>query len=96
VPSKIHGTIVAISEEGNLVTDIAAQRLDGVPRDERVSIHCDGHETNGIFTMDHSEPDATLLAVIGDSGALELCIVGASAKIMLGVDVGQEVVVQWS
>jgi S-adenosylmethionine hydrolase len=95
VPHKINGTIVSINEDGNLITDILSDRMEGVPRDDRVTIQCDGHETVGIYTLDHNEPDATLLALIGSSGALELCIVGASAKIMLGVGIGDEVSVQW-
>ncbi len=93
--SEINGIIVSVNEEGNLVTDIPSERLEGVPRDERVCIQCGGHETNGIFVFDHSEPDSTLLALIGTSGGLELCIVGASAKIMLGVVVGESVTVRW-
>jgi S-adenosylmethionine hydrolase len=37
----------------------------------------------------------TLLALVGGSGKLELEIVGDSAKIMLGVRVGEKVVVKW-
>ena len=58
-------------------------------------MRCDEHETHGIFAADHSQPEFTLLAMIGDSGCLELCIVGDSAKIMLGVAVGEKVTVKW-
>ena len=37
----------------------------------------------------------TLLAVVGSNGQLELEIVGDSAKLMLGVRVGEKVVVKW-
>ena len=92
---KIEGTVVAISEAGNLVTDITAAQLSDVPRNDAVTISCDEHETIGIFPADHQEPPMTLLALVGQSGQLELEIVGDSAKIMLGVRVGEKVVVKW-
>jgi S-adenosylmethionine hydrolase len=95
VPETIQGTVVSINEAGDLVTDITAERLRGVPRDERVSIRCDDHETNGIFTTDHNQPESTFLALIGESGYLELAIVGISASAMLGIGVGEKVVITW-
>ena len=59
-------------------------------------VSCDEHETTGIFGLDHGQPEMTLLAVIGESGNLELAIVGESARIMLGIDVGEKVVVSWT
>lgn len=92
---KIEGTVVAISETGNLVTDISAAALAHVPRDDRVTICCDEHETTGIFGSNHNQPDATLIAVLGPEGRLELLLVGDSAKVMLGVGVGERVEVRW-
>lgn len=95
MPGKIEGAIVKISDSGNLITDISGDQLRDAPRDESVTIRCDEHETVGIFTLEHKEPPMTLLALIGQSGNLELEIVGDSAKIMLGVRVGEKVTVQW-
>jgi S-adenosylmethionine hydrolase len=95
VAGKIEGAVVAISEAGNLVTDISADQLADVPRNESVTVSCDEHETIGIFSADHQEPPMTLLAVVGSNGQLELEIVGDSAKLMLGVRVGEKVVVKW-
>lgn len=92
---KIEGKIVAYGESGNLVTDIANDRLHAVPRDQTVAISCDEHETVGIFAADHPEEPCTLMAILGPSGCLELTIVGDSAKIMLGVSLGEKVVVKW-
>jgi hypothetical protein len=78
-----------------LVTDISLDQLQGVPRDEQVIVRCDDHETNGIFTQDHDQPESTLIAVLGESGCLELEIVGDSAQLMLGVRVGEKVEVCW-
>ncbi|MCA9120302.1 MAG: adenosylmethionine-8-amino-7-oxononanoate aminotransferase [Planctomycetaceae bacterium] len=92
---RIEGTVVSISESGNLVTDIAADQLAGVPRGDQVSVRCDEHETLGIFDIGHEQPPFTLIAVLGPSGCLELEIVTDSAKIMLGVAVGEKVEVRW-
>ncbi len=95
MPGKIEGTVISISESGNLVTDITAEQLRDAPRDESVTIRCDEHETQGIFTPDHQEPESTFLALLGPEGRLELEIVGVSASIMLGIRVGEKVVVKW-
>lgn len=95
MPGKIEGAVASISDSGNLVTDITAAQLRDVPRNDTVSVRCDEHETVGIFGLDHQEPAMTLLALVGQSGNLELEIVGDSAKIMLGIRVGEKVVVKW-
>jgi S-adenosylmethionine hydrolase len=95
VPGKIEGTVVAYSPAGNLVTDIANDRLALVPQGTSVSVTCDEHETVGIFPADHPEQPCTLMAILGNSGCLELTIVGDSAKIMLGVPLRERVVVKW-
>jgi S-adenosylmethionine hydrolase len=95
VAGKIEGKIVAYGETGNLVSDIAADALRAAPRDQSVSILCDEHETVGIYSADHPEEVCTLMAILGPSGCLELTIVGDSAKIMLGVSLGEKVVVKW-
>ena len=92
---KIEGKVVAYGESGNLVTDIANDRLRGAPTDQSVTTTCDEHETVGIFPADHPEEPCTLMAILGPSGCLELTIVGDSAKIMLGVPLGEKVVVKW-
>ena len=92
---KIEGRVVAIAENGNLITDIAAEQLQHAPSDQRVSISCDEHVTSGLFRSGHAEPEMTLLALLGDRGVLELEIVGDSASLMLGISVGEKVVVQW-
>jgi len=77
------------------VTDIPCAALGEAPCDSSVTIRCDEHETVGLFTAGHSEPEMSFLALLGDSGFLELTIVGDSAKMMLGVRVGERVSVQW-
>ncbi|HZN35174.1 MAG TPA: SAM hydroxide adenosyltransferase [Pirellulaceae bacterium] len=95
MPGQLQGKIVAYSESGNLVSDIAGDQLAGVPRGEEVTVTCDEHQTVGIYPADHPEEPFTLLAILGPSGCLELTIVGESAKAMLGVRLGEAIVVKW-
>jgi S-adenosylmethionine hydrolase len=95
LPGKIEGSVVSFSESGNLVTDIAHDRLRPLPAGAAVTVSCDEHETVGIFPADHLEQPMTLMAILGPSGFLELTITGDSAKIMLGVAVGEKVIVKW-
>ena len=92
---QLQGKIVAYGESGNLVSDLGNDRLAAVPRGAEVSVTCDEHQTVGIYPADHPEEPFTLLAVLGASGFLELTIVGDSAKAMLGVPLGEKVVVKW-
>ncbi|MGE3780927.1 MAG: SAM hydroxide adenosyltransferase, partial [Pirellulaceae bacterium] len=85
----------AFSGQGNLVTSISAEQLAGAPRDERLMVRCDEHETNGVFDAGHAQPASTLIAVLNGDGQLELEIVGDSAKLMLGVPLGEAVEVRW-
>ena len=95
MPGKIEGKVVSVSEQGNLVTDIPCAALAAAPRDVTVAIRCDEHETFGLFSPGHGEPELSVLALRADSGWLELTIVGDSAKIMLGIRPGELVSVQW-
>ncbi|MCA9267177.1 MAG: hypothetical protein KDA41_01840 [Planctomycetales bacterium] len=92
---KVHGKITACSEAGDLLTDITAAQLVDAPRDERVSVSAGGHQTIGIHGPDHSEPEMTFLALLSPDDGLRLTIVGDSARIMLGLRAGEEVVVEW-
>ena len=82
------GKVVSISDCGAAVTDIDVARLEGVPTDEQVSIHCEGHVTSCIFPADHDQPDMTFLAIRGKSGYLELTLVGDSVATFLGIGPG--------
>ena len=92
---RIEGKIASVTDDGNLVTDIPVERLTVAPRNESVTIRCDEHVTQGLFEPNHDQPPMTLIAMLGESGCLELVIVGDSAKIMLGIRIGDSVTVQW-
>ena len=102
VAQTIEGSVVSIDATGNLITDITTAQLQGVPTDETVSVVCDEHETIGIYSHDHDQPEMTFIAMVGShsdsvsESTLQLVIVGESARIMLGIDVGTKVVVTWT
>jgi S-adenosyl-L-methionine hydrolase (adenosine-forming) len=93
--NRIQGQVVTIDSFGNLVTNITREMLAGAPTDESVTVRCDEHETQGIFSAYAEQPPMTLVALIGSNDALEIAIVDDSAKIMLGVGVGAPVEVSW-
>jgi S-adenosylmethionine hydrolase len=93
--NRIDGQVTAIDSFGNLVTNITRDMLAGVPRDESVGVHCDEHETRGIFSAYAEQPAMTLIALVGSNDCLELAIVDDSAAIMLGVAVGTPVQIRW-
>lgn len=96
MPGKIKGTVRSIDADGNLITDVAADKLADVPTEpDRVKIRCDEHETQGLFKSQDGQPPMTLIALLGASGFLELAITGDSAAIMLGVRAGAPVSVEW-
>ena len=87
---KIEGKVVAYGESGNLVTDIANERLRAAPGDQTVTITCDEHETVGIYAADHPEEPCTLMAVLGPSGCLEITIVGDQDAFARGLALAEE------
>lgn len=91
----IDGTVASCDTSGNLVTDIPNDSVAGIVGDENVSVKFGDHETFGIFPADHSEPDATLVASLGESGFVQIEIVGISLSDMLGVKAGLKVAVAW-
>ena len=92
---KIKGKVVAISARGDAITDISSDQLRDVPSDEQVGIQCEGHVTSCIFPANHGQPEMTFLACIGDSGFLELSLVGDSVNTFLGIHADSPVTVKW-
>lgn len=90
------GKVVSVDSAGNLITDIQADQLVDVPRDERVTIQCEGHKTCGIFPLEHGQPELTFCAVLGTDGSLLLMMVGESAQAFLGISPGASVTLHWT
>ena len=93
--NAIDGLVTSINENGDLITDITAENMAAAPRDVSVSVVFGAHETVGIFAGNHGEPDSTLIAVLADSGFLEIGIVGMSIHEMLQINVGEKITVKW-
>ena len=86
---------MSVRDSGDVVTSIHADQLAQAPRDERVTIDCDGHVTAGIFSAEHDQPEMTFLAFLNHDGQLELSLVGDSAAKFLGFRTGARVTVKW-
>ena len=95
VPGRIEGCVQTIDSFGNLITNITAEMLRHAPRDERVRIVCEEHETLGIYRTYADQPAQTLIALVGSSGCLELAVVNDNAAALLGIGVGAPVRVCW-
>ena len=91
--NKIEGSVEKIGESGNLVTGISIDQVADLPADDSVTIKFGGHETHGVHPTDHEHPIGTLVASRGQSGFLEIEIVGISIAEMLGIKVGESVVI---
>ena len=92
---SLKGIVVSITDAGDAVTDISIDQLAAVPTDDRVSIMRDGHVTSRIFPADHQQAEMTFLVVQGESGFLELLLVGDSASAFLGFKPGSVVALKW-
>ena len=93
--NRIDGTVASIGDGGNLITDISNEQVSEVPRDDSVTIKFGGHETFGLFPAEHGQPDATMVGSLGSSGFVEIEIVGIPLAEMLGIRVGETVMIGW-
>lgn len=93
--ASVKGKVVSVAETGDLLTSVTAEQLAEAPRDESVSIKCDGHATIGIYPHDHNQPEFTFLAVLNTEDQLCLSLVGESASKFLGIKPGSAVTVSW-
>ncbi|MDB2686682.1 adenosylmethionine-8-amino-7-oxononanoate aminotransferase [Mariniblastus sp.] len=89
------GKVVEIGDGGNLVTDIDLAKVAAAVGNEETKVEFGGHETVGLFEENHGQPEGTMVASVGASGAVEIEIVGMSLGSMLGIGVNTEVKVQW-
>jgi S-adenosylmethionine hydrolase len=95
VSGKLTGKVIAIDDMGSLITDVAAAKLVGAPRDISLRIVVDEHETFGLFPREHGQPPMTLVAVADGDGPISIMLVDDSASAMLGIRVGASVEVNW-
>ncbi len=93
--NQIEGHVASIGANGGLITNISADQIAHIPRDDSVRIKFGGHETLGIFPANHNQPEATMVASLGAGGFLEIEIVGISLSEMLGIRTNTPVVIDW-
>lgn len=95
VPNELVGKIIRVNERGDLFSDIPNAAVESLIGKEDVRVELGEHFTLGIFRADHSQPESTLLAIIGADGFVELGIVGMNAHEMLGLRIGETVRIVW-
>lgn len=93
--NSIDGHITSIDSFGNLSTNITQKMLDAIPSDATITTTCEEHQTFGIFANYADQPAQTLIALVRSGNELELAIVNGTAAEMLGVNIGDKVVITW-
>ena len=93
--NKIQGQVNSIDESGRLISDIPNDQVADAPRDDSLSVKFGDHETVGLYPADHDQPAATMVASLGNSGFVEIEIVGISLSEMLGIKKGETVTINW-
>ena len=93
--NEIKGQVTSIDDSGRLISDISLEQVADVPRDESTVVKFGDHETVGLFPADHDQPASTMVASLGNSGFVEIEIVGINLSEMLGIKVGEPVTVKW-
>ena len=91
----VEGSVARIGESGQLISDITDEQLENTPRDGDTLVRFGGHETQGLFSADHGQPESTMVAYVGEGGSLEIEIVGVSLSDMLGIKAGEKISVSW-
>ena len=91
----LEGKVVAITSSGDLVTDIPVSNLESAPRDEGLTIECQGHATQGLFPREHGQPEMTFVAFENEDGVIQISIVGGDASGFLTLKIGHVVSVRW-
>ncbi|MDG2014817.1 MAG: hypothetical protein P8J33_15020 [Pirellulaceae bacterium] len=95
IDKRVEGRVVALNDQGDLITDVPAAECAAAPNQEEVRVQVGGHETIGIYPPDHNEPAGTLIAIINAEGCLNIGITGINISEMLGIGVGETVTVIW-
>ena len=88
--SEIVGEVIFRDAFGNLITNIAAERLASDPH-EVWSVEVAGARIEGIGVVYGERPTGTLMALIGSSGWLEIAVVNGDAARQLTAGPGTTV-----
>ena len=95
IKNCLEGQVESLGPQGDLITNIAIDSCANAPNLQEVKVQIGPHETIGIHSPDHQEPEATLIAVAGRDGFVEIGITGMNISEMLGIRVGEKVTISW-
>lgn len=93
--NEIMGKVESVDESGRLVSDISNDQVADIPHNESLTVKFGGHATIGLYSPDHEHPTGTMFASLGNSGFVEIEIVGINLSEMLGIKVGESVSLKW-
>ncbi len=91
----LEGQVESLTSCGDLITDIGLDQCADAPNLLEVKVQVGPHETVGVHPPDHGEPQATLIAVQGAGGFVEIGIIGMNISEMLGIRIGEKVTISW-
>ena len=94
-PGRILGEIIAIDSFGNLLTNIPAAMVSGIPDPRMARLTCCGFQIEGIQRTYGEQPHGELIAIIGSSDRLEIAVVNGSAEQKTGAAIGTPVDIAW-
>ena len=92
---KIEGQILDVDLFGNLISNVDAEMLAGIPEDGSPQVAFGNRKLKGIDRTYGQRPSGSLVALIGSTGRLELAVVNGNAAEMLNARIGDPVTVQW-
>lgn len=86
------GVIIHIDHFGNVTSNIRIEHLNAVMnRKEKVIVHVKGRTISGLVNTFGERSAGELIALIGSTGNLGICVVNGNAAAELGVTVGDVV-----
>lgn len=95
IKNCLEGRVESLGANGDLITNIAVASCSEALKLNEVKVQVGPHETVGIHPADHNEPDATLIAIAGAEGFVQIGITGINISEMLGIKVGEKVTISW-
>ncbi len=90
----IEGEVLFVDSFGNLISNVRAETLAGLPDRAGVTVTCGGAIVHGIGRTYGEASQGQLVALVGSAGRLEIALVGGNAAKRLGVGAAAAVTVR--
>jgi S-adenosyl-L-methionine hydrolase (adenosine-forming) len=88
------GQVIHIDHFGNISSNIRAEHLgEAIRQKANILVHLNGMEIKGLVNTFGERPVGELIALLGSTGNLGISIVNGNAAAMLGIKLGDEILV---